>query len=135
MLKLTLIVLMAVPLPTAVRATIAERWPQATVAKVEAEANGELEVAFTSLQGAFEVTFAADGGVISEERKIALKATPATVQKTIAGWKQLRVQGIEQVTEAGVTYYEISASPASGPRLEIVLDANGTELKRAPATE
>ena len=123
-------------LPAPVRAALSSKWPKAKVLKVEVEEKEKFEVKLSSPEGTFELTFAKDGSVLGEERTVALKATPAAVQKTVASWTGWTVDHVEQVTEGKAVTFEIVARPTTaGAAVEIVLSSKGVELKRAAATE
>ncbi len=139
LISLTLLFLSADPqgasLPGPVRSALSSRWPQAKVVKVETEKPGQLEIELTSPEGTFEVTFSSNGQLLGEERAIELAAAPAPVQKTVGSWAGWKVLRIERVTEGKVITFEILAQPQQGAPQEIVLAADGKELKRAKATE
>lgn len=139
LLSLSLLILSADPqvasLPGPVRAALSSRWPKAKVVKIEAERSGGFEIELTAPEGAFEVTFSGDGKLLVEERVIALAASPALVQKAIGSWAGWRVLRVERVTEGKVTTFEVLAQPKQGAPMEIVLAADGTEIKRGTATE
>ena len=139
LISLSLLILLADPqvtsLPGPVRTALSSRWPKAKVAKVETEKPGEFEIELTSPEGAFEVTFSADGKLLGEEHVIALAAAPALVRKAIASWAGWKVLSVERVTEGTVITFEVLAQPQQGAPMEIVLAADGTELKRETATE
>lgn len=122
-------------LPAPVRAALSSKWPKAKVLKVEVEEKQKFEVELSSPEGAFEVTFAADGSLLGEERVMPLTAAPAAVQKTVASWTGFKVERVERVTEGKVVTWEIVARPAKGGSVEIVLSNEGAELKRGAATE
>lgn len=122
-------------LPAPIRAALSSNWPKAKVLKVDAEKKEKFEVELRSTEGAFEVTFAADGSVLGEERAMPLTSAPAAVQKTVASWAGWKVERIERVTEGKIVTWEIVARPAKGSSMEIVLSSEGAELGRGAATE
>ena len=126
-------------LPEVVRTKVHEKYPQAKVVGAEAETNRDgktvYEVKLSLAAGAkTEISFTAEGVLVSEERVVAWKSVPAEIQKALATSpvKDLKIERVEEVTEGETVTWEIVGKGADGKRLEVVIDRKGTvEVKAA----
>ena len=124
--------------PEVVRTKVHQKYPQAKVidAELETDARGQAvyEVKLTVGTVKTELSFTADGVLISEERVVPWKSVPAAVQKALvsSAAKDLKVERVEEVTEGDVVTWELAGKRADGKRVEVVIDRQGkVEVKAA----
>ena len=126
-------------LPAPVKATVQKVFAKAKILSVEEEHDeGKLvfEVKAKHEGHVVELALTGDGTVIAEEREIKLEEAPLAIRQAVtknlpAGGK---VEGVEQVTEGGLTFFEVAVRKADGSHVEMVVQADGGVVIK-PATE
>ena len=103
--------LQADAVPSAVQAAFAQAYPAAKGAKWSKEGAGyevEFRVGRGTARQAWEVSYDAQGQLVSTSRDIAPSALPEAVRQAIAQqFAGYRIREAEEETEGGVTRYEV----------------------------
>lgn len=126
-------------LPEPVKAAVHKALPGAAVISVEREQSKDKVVFEVKLKQAgqvIELSLTADGTVVSEERVVKLADAPAHVRKAVSEAlpATAKIEQVEQVTEGGVTTFEVTARKADGKRVELTIQPDGS-TRTEPATE
>jgi hypothetical protein len=122
-------------LPTAVKAVLAEIYPNAVLAEAKAgEGLTVYEVELEQAGGDIELTLAPDGTVLESETEISLDELDPVVKKAIVDAAEAQGAKIEEVkkevTEWVVTLKKLDV-PESSYEAELVRDGQKIELKVA----
>jgi uncharacterized membrane protein YkoI len=126
-------------LPAPVKAAVQRAFGKSKILSVEEEREeGKLvyEVKAKHEGHVVELELTGEGTVIAEERQLKLEEAPAAIRQAVtsslpAGGK---VEGVEQVTEAGVVTFEVAVKKADGARVELIIQGDGGVVVK-PATE
>ena len=126
-------------LPEPVKAAVHKALPTATVISVEREQTKDklvFEVKLKQAGQVIELSLSADGTVVSEERVVKLADAPGYVRKAVSEAlpATAKIEQVEQVTEGGVTTFEVTARKADGKRVELTIQSDGS-TRTEPATE
>jgi hypothetical protein len=119
--------------PKAILEAFAKAYPNATMKGFSKETENKQTVyEVESVEGktSRDITYAADGTVISLEESMPFSALPATVQATFKKeFAKAEIRTCEKVVEQGTTKYELLVITGSA-REEVVLGADGAILAR-----
>ena len=126
-------------LPLPVKATVQKVLGQSKILSVEEERDeGKIvyEVKAKHEGHVIELALTADGVVVAEEREIKLEEAPAAIRRAVTTSLPTggKIEGVEQVTEAGVTSFEVAVRKTDGARVELIVQADGGVVIK-PATE
>lgn len=127
-------------LPEVVRTKVHEKYPHAKVIDAELETTHDRKTVYEvklSVAGAVtELSFTAEGNLVSEERTVPWKSVPDEIQKAFAASaaKDLKIERVEEVTEGETVTWELAGKGTDGKRVEVVIDRKGTVVVKA-ATE
>lgn len=119
-------------LPKAVRDAVKAKFPGATLVEASQEKDDGktvYEVTLKYRDHNHDVTYQADGVLVSVEKEITAKDLPPAVADTLAAkYPKASYKRVEEITKGTAVSYEVLLTTAQGRTVEVVVDPRGSVL-------